>query len=406
MASLSAATLLSLGVILAVSFIIGEIFERVGLESILGYILAGLLLGPGITQAANMFSFIPQGMAVSASSVASFATVGATLILFQAGLKEENVVEIFTHREGLQLGLGILAGTFAFILGVLTLIEPTFLPDTGMRALVFIALAYAVVDIGVPSKIMLSKGMLRQEIGKYTIKSSVINVTSGFIALTVLVVLATPSMEQKLLKIGSILGFAVAFYILHEFIHKIDDYVIMFEEAEAQFAITFALLLFMSYITQSIGLSSVLGAFFAGVLVSRSDFTNSRGFQEKIRGIGEGLFIPIFFAWFGLGLQIFGNTGMLANIWAAFILFALSTVSKLAITYIISRKHGMEKPATISASMISLDIETLVVILIAQNLGVLSKEMLQVFAPAVLFSTLSIVILYAIIDRRNNSKEE
>ena len=399
MASLSAATLLSLGIILAVSFIIGEIFERIGLESIIGYIVTGLLLGPLLATAGETYAFIPQGLAVQADSLASFATVGATLILFQAGLKEENVIEIFTNREGLQLGTSVLAGSFAFILTVLYFLRPEFVPATSTKAFVFLALAYAVVDIGVPSKIMLSKGMMRDKIGGYTIKSSVINVTSGFIALTVLVVLASDSLSAQILKIASIAGFAIAFYILHEFIHKIDDYVIMFEEAEAQFAITFALLLFMAYITQSIGLSSVLGAFFAGVLVSRSDFTNSRGFQEKIRAIGEGLFIPIFFAWFGLGLTIFGDHGMIAYLPAAIFLFALSTVSKVVIAYFVSGRHGFEQPLNVAGSLVALDIESLVILLIANDLGVLSHSIMQVFAPAVLLSAPTILLLYSISDR-------
>jgi Kef-type K+ transport system membrane component KefB len=399
MASLSGATLLSVGVLLAVSFLIGELFERIGLESILGYIVAGVFLGPGIANLASYTSLISEGWAISASSVAGFATVGATLILFQAGLKEENVVDIFTHREGLQLGTAILVGTFAVIFSTLYFLQPSYLPDQGAVAFLFIALAYAVVDIGVPSKLMMSKGLLREHIGKYTIKSSVINVTLGFIALTALVVYATQGLESKLIKIGSILGFIAVFYVLHEFIHKIDDYIMMFEETEAQFAITFSLLLFMSYISQTVGLSSVLGAFFAGVIVSRSDFTDSRAFQEKISAIAEGLFIPIFFAWFGLGLTIFGSSGMIANIDAAFLLFVLSTVPKIGIGYVVSKLHDIEKPMTVAASLLSLDIETLVVLIIAIDLGVISEQMLQVFAPAVLFSTLTIILMYTFLDR-------
>ncbi|QGA80957.1 cation:proton antiporter [Candidatus Nanohalobium constans] len=384
-AGLSGATLLNVGIVLGASFIVGELFERIGLESILGYILTGLILGPSVLDV------------ISASSVSGFATIGATLILFQAGLREQNVKEIFSHKEGLQLGPAILLGGFAFIFAALYLFGGQYLPYSSLEAFAFIALGYSIVDIGVPSKIMLNRGMLRQETGKYTIKSSVINVSVGFIILTIMVILSTSGLQSQLVKAASILGFAGAFYLLHEFIEIIDDYIIMFEEAEAQFAITFALLLSMSYVTQTIGLSSVLGAFFAGVLVSRSDFTDSKAFQEKIQGISEGLFIPVFFAWFGLGLIL---ETIILNIEAATVLFLLSTISKLAIGYIIPKLHEMDNPFTIAASLISLDIETLVVLLIAIDLGILTEEILQIFAPSVLFSTLTIVILYMLIDRR------
>jgi Kef-type K+ transport system membrane component KefB len=242
--------------------------------------------------------------------------------------------------------------------------------------------------------------MLRKDIGSYTIKSSVINVTAGFAILTVLIIINSPTLENLALKAGGILGFTLVFWLLHELIGKLDDYVIMFEETEAQFAITFALLLFLAYITEIIGLSSVLGAFFAGVIISSSDFSDYRAFQEQIKAIGEGLFIPLFFAWFGLGLHIFGENGMLVNLEAATFLFVLSTVSKFGIGYVMSRLHDVEKPMTVAASLLSLDIETLVILLIGIDLGIFpSSQILQIFAPAVLFTTMTIVILYAALDR-------
>ena len=382
-AGLAAQTMYELGLLLFASFIVGEIFERIGIESIIGYIVTGLVLGPSI------LDMIQPG------TVKGFATIGASLVLFQAGLREENVVEIFRHRKGLQLGLGVLAGSFVFILGLLLVFGETLLPYESLTAFVYLALGYAIVDIGVPSKIMLSKGLLRSETGKYTVKSSVINVTVGLLALTGLVIINS-SVSTLFMKVGGIVAFAVVFYIMHEFIHRIDDYIIMMEETEAQFAITFALLLGLSYATEVIGLSTVLGAFFAGILVSRSEFSDSRAFQEKIQAIGLGLFIPIFFAWFGLGLNI---NSIIANIEAATFLFVLSTVSKFGIGYVTSRLHSMDDSFMIASSLLSLDIETLVVLLIGIDMGIFGGEILQIFAPSVLLSTTTIVILYSLKDR-------
>ena len=390
MAGLAAGTMFDLGLLLFASFIVGEIFERLGVESIIGYIITGLILGPSV------LDFIQPG------TVQGFATIGASLVLFQAGLREENVMEIFRHRQGLQLGLSILVGSFVFTLAALMMFGSSFLPYENFTAFLYLALGYAIVDIAVPSKMMLSKGLLRSETGKYAVKSSVINVTVGLLAVTVLV-LANSSLESLLLQVGGIAGFAIGFYVLHEFMHKIDDYIIMMEEAEAQFALTFSLLLILSYATEVIGLSTVLGAFFAGILVSRSEFSESRAFQEKIQAIGLGLFIPVFFAWFGLGLSI---EGIIANIEAATFLFVLSTVSKLGIGYAVSKLHSMDRPVMIASSLLSLDIETLVVLLIGIDMGVFGNEILQIFAPSVLLTTSTIVILYTAIDKVSEGEEE
>lgn len=386
-AGISTNVLFDLAVLLSASFIVGELFERVGLESIIGYIITGLALGPAFLNI------------IQPEAVAGFGTIGATLILFQAGLREENVADIFRHEKGLDLGLGVLIGSFLTILVGLFLWGGELLPFADLKAFIFLALAYSVVDIGVPSKIMLERGMLRKDIGKYTIKSSVINVTGGLEVVTVLVLLTSTSFESFTVRAAGILGFAAVFYFLHEFIDRLDDYIIMFEETEAQFAITFALLLFMAYTTEYIGLSSVLGAFFAGVVVSRSEFSDSHAFREKISAIGDGLFIPIFFAWFGLELHVFGPHGMIANIEAATFLFLLSTVSKFLIGIAITKLHDVESPLTVASSLLSLDIETLVILLIGNDLGVFSDVILQIFAPSVLFTTITIVGAYFILDR-------
>lgn len=44
MAGLAAGTMFDLGLLLFASFIVGEIFERLGVESIIGYIITGLIL--------------------------------------------------------------------------------------------------------------------------------------------------------------------------------------------------------------------------------------------------------------------------------------------------------------------------------------------------------------------------
>lgn len=390
MAAISADILFTLAALLSTSFILGEICERIGLESIIGYITAGLLLGPAVLDVIN------------SSSVTGFGTIGATLILFQAGLREENVKDIFTHRKGLDLGIGLLLGTFTVFLVFLLTVGQNFIPFDTAKQLIFIALAYSVVDIGVPSKIMLSRGLLRKETGKYAIKSAVINVAAGLAVLTALVLTTSSSLSELAIQIAGIAGFTAVFYLLHEFIDRLDDYIIMFEETEAEFAITFALLLFMAYTSEIIGLSSIIGAFFAGVIVSRSDFSSTHAFQEKIRAIGEGLFIPLFFASFGLGLTLFGHHGIVPNLDLAFTFFGLSAASKLGIGYLITKYHGRDNPLEIASTMLALDIESIVILLIGVDMGVFDSHLiLEVFAPSVILGTLTITALYRVNDYLN-----
>lgn len=380
MAGIQAPTLFALGILLLTAFVLGELFERLGLESIIGYIVAGLILGPSVLKL------------VEPGSVSAFGTLGATLILFLAGLREDNVGEIFGHKKARQLGLVLLATSFAFIFGALHFTGSMFLPYDTVQQFLFLAIAYAVVDIGVPTKVMLSKGKLDTEIGRYTIRASVINVTVGLLALVGLVMYSS-GLVEALLQAGAIVAFAGGFYLLHENMHKLDDYIMRFEETQAQFAITFSMLLLLAYMAEQIGLSAVVGAFFAGTLVSRSEFSESRAFQEKIKALGLGLFVPVFFGWFGLQISI---TGMISNFDAALYLFGLSTFIKLLVGGVMSRVQNIEDPLMVASSLVTLDIETLVILLIGIDAGILTEQMLQIFAPAVFMSIITISLLFKI----------
>jgi Kef-type K+ transport system membrane component KefB len=62
--------------------------------------------------------------------------------------------------------------------------------------------------------------------------------------------------------------------------------------------IAFLLLAVLVYMSERFGLEVVLGAFLAGAMVSlldREKAVKATGLQEKLEGIGFGIFIPIFF---------------------------------------------------------------------------------------------------------------
>jgi Kef-type K+ transport system membrane component KefB len=171
---------------------------------------------------------------------------------------------------------------------------------------------------------------------------------------------------------------------------------------EAEFSIALILVLSMAYMTEILGFSSILGAFIAGVLISRVPFADSKSFTDKIHGISFGLFVPLFFVWFGLEINF---AEIVKNLWLAIIIFVLYVTIRFSITYIYLKKNKLSAPLTVSASMLSVDVESLVVLMIATTLGIFSdKTPLNLFAPSVLLSTLVIVVLVAIFSKKELKK--
>lgn len=113
--------MLEIGVVLLAAALAGALSRRLGLPAVLGYLLVGLLVGP----------FTP-GYVADRQQIQVLADVGVVLLLFEVGI-ELDLRALRREPRGiflavpLQIGIGTLAGTLAFmwlgagVLGAVTL---------------------------------------------------------------------------------------------------------------------------------------------------------------------------------------------------------------------------------------------------------------------------------------------
>ena len=376
--------LLSLFTLLIVSVILGEIFERIKLDAVVGYLIAGLLLGPSVLNW------------ISPHAIEDFAIIGAILILFLAGLKEQDASALYKNKRAMFLGVGVLVITFIVIFAFL--MSPLMPWLSGKEytflQILFLALAFAVVDLGVPAKILLSKKLLNTEFGQTVLNGAVINVISGLTLLTIMTLFFSPGLETIAYKLLGVLAFMGLFIGLFWLVSRLGRYMVLLESEEIQFTLTFILVLVLAFLTETLGFSNILGAFLAGIIISRSYFAESKAFVEKFKAVSMGLFIPLFFGWFGLELVLWGEMGIIANFGVALIFLGLSLIPKFISSFVICKFNKIKAPGLVSSTMLSLDVETLIILLLAVEIGVFpNKEILSVFAPAVLITTILVAVL-------------
>ena len=376
--------LLSLFTLLIVSVILGEIFERIKLDAVVGYLIAGLLLGPSVLNW------------ISPHAIEDFAIIGAILILFLAGLKEQDASALYKNKRAMFLGVGVLVITFIVIFAFL--MSPLMPWLSGKEytflQILFLALAFAVVDLGVPAKILLSKKLLNTEFGQTVLNGAVINVISGLTLLTIMTLFFSPGLETIAYKLLGVLAFMGLFIGLFWLVSRLGRYMVLLESEEIQFTLTFILVLVLAFLTETLGFSNILGAFLAGIIISRSYFAESKAFVEKFKAVSMGLFIPLFLGWFGLELVLWGEMGIIANFGVALIFLGLSLIPKFISSFVICKFNKIKAPGLVSSTMLSLDVETLIILLLAVEIGVFpNKEILSVFAPAVLITTILVAVL-------------
>jgi len=377
--------LLVLLIILLVAKILGSIFEKIGLDSTLGELLTGIILGPSLLKL------------VEAHSIESFAMIGSVLILFIAGMKQQDIFEIYKDKKAMKLGLTLLFATTGLMFLFFYLIPAIFKVHLGIFQAIILALTFAVVDIGVPAKLLISKGLINTPAGRITIRASIVNIVFGLFLFTILTLFFSKSLTDVALKFGGMILFLAITVGLVLFLSKIAKYVMRLHIEEAEFSLAIILILALAYLTDVIGFSSVLGAFIAGVLISRTPFAEMRSFSDRVKALSFGLFIPIFFVWFGLEIKL---AEILKYAALAGLIFLAYTLIRFLITYAFMKKYRVKTPLLIGASVLSVDVESLVIILVALQLGIFVTDIpLTLFAPSVLLSTLFIVLLVTIFSK-------
>jgi Kef-type K+ transport system membrane component KefB len=341
---------LTLFLILIVARILSELFARYGIPSVLGELFAGILLGSsvfGIVQPNEILKIL--------------AEIGIILLLFEVGLETD-----FKRLKD--------AGTKSFIVAILGVILPfmfgfivahyTF--SLAFDISLFIAGTLTATSIGITLRVLKDIHMEQTNIAQIVIGAAVIDDIIGIILLVFIYdysISHTVSFNHTASVAGMIFIFLILApilakamsHIIHKYheIHQVPGYIP---------TIIIALILLFSYLSHLIGAPAILGAFAAGVALSRRFFlpfgallsTNEKLLDTVKRDMTPiiQIFTPIFFVMVGLSVNLSVIDFTSSTFWTMSIAFiVIAFLSKFAGAFFIFQK-SVRNNAIIGVSMI------------------------------------------------------
>ena len=265
--------------LLAAGTIAVPLFRRLGLGSVLGYLAAGLLLGPS-----------GVGLISDPASVLHAAELGVVLFLFIIGLEMEPS-RLWSLRKQI-FGLGVLqvaiSGALLTGIGVLLGFAP-------VVAFVF-GMGFVLTSTAIVMQILEERGETTEVYGQKTFSVLLLQ-DLAIVPLLAAIALLAPTghddgSSSRLMQIGIAVGaivgvVAVGRYLLNPLFQ-------LLAAARAREIMTAAALLVVlgaALAMQAGGLSMAMGAFIAGVLLSESTFRHQLEAEiEPFRGLLLGLF--------------------------------------------------------------------------------------------------------------------
>jgi len=342
--------LLILAVVLIFAKIFGELCERVGIPSILGELATGIILGPSLLRL----------IADPSSEVFTLlAEMGIIMLLFVAGFEHVDIKGMLKYKK-VSITLSALS-SFIPMSGVILWSLSMGYP---IETTLMLGIALSATSMGITVRSLLDCNQINSKSGRTILGSLVINDITGLIMMTVVIgVVSSTSGNIALDMVYIIVGIAAFFgvFLLAEYLMPyIILYAVRLRVEEAQFTLVFVVVLLGAFLASTLGLSTMIGAFFAGIALSRASLLETETFSQKISSVSYGLFIPIFFVMAGARIDL-SNLGQSMGL--ALMMLSVITTLQIGSAFVVGKiyKYGNWKSVLLGLGMLPYGEVTLIV---------------------------------------------
>lgn len=325
--------LLALGALLITARILGEVAERARLPSVVGEIIAGILLGPTLlgrispVLQANLFPDDGPG----AIALKGFSTVAVVMFLLVAGLEIDLSTVWRRGSRALIISFSGIAGTFLVGASLGWFFQDFFLIPNNADALVFalfIGTAMAISALPVIAKTMMDLNMFRTGVGQTVMAIAVVDDIVGWsIFAVILGMIGGGVMGIPInVTIASTLAFAILMLTVgRRLFHASLPWI----QAHSTWpggvlGVIMTLGMVAAAFTEWIGVHAIFGAFIVGVAVGDSEHLRKRT-RTTLEQFVSFIFAPIFFATLALKVDFVVNFDPLLTL----AVFCIATASKV-----------------------------------------------------------------------------
>ncbi len=370
--------LIDIAVLLLAAKVLGEITERIGFSSLVGEISAGILLVP-------VFRIVsPNGI------FEQIVFFGILFLLFMIGLS--------TKYDDIRKN--VYTGSFLAVSGAIL----TFLGGLAagwylfgdFNIGLFLGVAMISTSTAIPLKILIEKGEFQTRVGRML---AVIAVADDIVAILALSILTTyfTAGGVNIWNVFS-LFFAVLGFILvvltfgSKVVARMLSFLRFIRDEQMLLSLPIVIIFVTAFLSDSIGVAAVTGAFLAGITMSKSQYTEPV-ILPKFRIIGYGFFIPLFFAYSGILIDI----GSISSNWhIVLMLFAIGSITKAIGSGFFARFFGFnaKDQATIAIGMVPRGEYGIVISQIALSFGVITGSLYTLMLSFVVLTIIATPLLF------------
>ncbi|MDR1418651.1 MAG: cation:proton antiporter [Endomicrobium sp.] len=282
------AFLIALVSILFFAKIFGEISLKLGQSTIVGELLAGIVIGPSVL-----------GLVHEMESLSAISELGAIILLFEVGLSTD--IREFLKAGVWATAVAVVGVVAPYCLGYFVFLHFGF---TNIQA-IFTGAVLTATSVGITARVFMDLNRLETQEAKIVLGAAVIDDVIGLAILAVVLKLVQGG-TVTLGTVASISGTAILFLILSILAGiliapSIFRIVSRMKQDHVIFIVGISFCFIISAFSTKVGLAPIVGAFVAGLVLST--IKQSEEIKRDIKPI-YAFFVPIFFVLMGTKVDI------------------------------------------------------------------------------------------------------
>jgi Kef-type K+ transport system membrane component KefB len=281
----------------------GWLAEKIRQPSVLGEIIAGIMIGPSLLGLLNP-AVAGQDAQFSFQFMLLLGEIGAMVLLFQVGL------ESGLHKM-------LKSGFTSFCVALIGVVVPALLGfvyfyyflGQSFNVSIFVGGMLTATSVGITMRVLSDIGKMKTNEGRIILGAAVIDDVMGLVILSMVVGLigttvVTPGQiifDTAKITFMSVIFLLGSLWLGMRFMPKILGYLHSIKMHRTFIVSSFVFLMIYGYLADIIGLAAIVGAFAAGLVFET--LNTKEHFMEKVKPVAN-LLVPIFFVMVGARMNI------------------------------------------------------------------------------------------------------
>ncbi len=377
--------------IIIIARIFGWIFRKIGQPSVIGEMIAGIVLGP------SLFGlYFPELAAIlfpieSLGNLNFLSQIGLILFMFVIGMELD--LKSLKNKANDAVVISHASIIFPFTLGIALayFIYDQFAPpgiDFTSFAL-FLGISMSITAFPVLARIVQERGIHKTKLGTIVITCAAADDITAWCALAaVIAIVKAGSINSALyVIILAVIYVVLMIKVVRPFLSRISEVKSQNTMSKSIVGIFFITLIISSFLSEVIGIHALFGAFMAGAIMpDNTRFRNA--IIGKVEDFAVIVLLPLFFVFTGLRTQL----GLLDDPYQwkiTAIIILVAVVGKFLGSALAAKFVGQSwrDSLTIGALMNTRGLMELIVLNIGYDLGVLSAEIFTMMVIMALVTT-------------------